>query len=76
MSADDFISFEEVVPTPGRKTSVVSICNRRSGDELGQIRWFGAWRQYCFYPSGGTIFNPTCLARITDEILAMMEARP
>jgi hypothetical protein len=70
MSADDFIFFEDE-PNPGRKTRVVLVRNRRSGEELGKVRWYGAWRQYCFYPASLTIFNITCMARIGDEMLGM-----
>jgi hypothetical protein len=53
------------------RARVVSVRNRRSGEELGKVRWYGAWRQYCFYPASLTIFNITCMARISDEMLGM-----
>lgn len=40
----------------------------RSDIELGQIRWHGAWRQYCFFPSAETIFNNDCLLTIVDRV--------
>lgn len=50
----------------GKKTHVWDILARRDGFLLGQVRWFGRWRQYTFYPSNATIFNPDCLMEIAD----------
>jgi hypothetical protein len=69
----DYIYFEDE-PTD-KKTRIVSVRSLRTREELGVIRWYGAWRQYCFYPNVRTIFNPTCMVRIVDEIKAMMAAR-
>lgn len=50
------------------RTSVWMCRNIRSGDSLGVVRWYGPWRQYCFYPSGETIFNKGCLIDIQTFI--------
>jgi hypothetical protein len=31
---------------------------------LGEIRWFPAWRQYCFYPEYSTVWNDECLHEV------------
>lgn len=72
--ADEFIFFEDCAVPDVRKTRIVNVLNRRSRDVLGQIRWYGSWRQYCFFPSEATIFNPTCMARITREVVDMQVA--
>ena len=72
MNADDYIFFED--EPSRRKTRIVSVKNRRTGDELGKIAWWGAWRQYCFFPWATALFNPTCMTRITEEMLAMQAA--
>jgi len=37
---------------------------------LGQIRWYGQWGQYTFFPEDGTIYEKTCLEDIKNfEIL-------
>lgn len=46
------------------KTKVWFITSMRSGDALGWIKWYGMWRQYCFFPADGCIFNKGCLADI------------
>lgn len=50
----------------GRKTEVWFVYATRDDARLGTIRWFGRWRQYAFFPSGGTTFNPDCLVAIAD----------
>lgn len=42
---------------------------------LGFIKWYGAWRQYCFFPEGSTIFNKGCMLDVTDFIDQLMEER-
>jgi len=41
------------------------------GSEIGQVRWFGPWRGYAFFPVGGTVFEQTCLR----DIAAFCEQR-
>ncbi|MBI3936947.1 MAG: hypothetical protein HY323_08215 [Betaproteobacteria bacterium] len=47
-----------------RKTAVFTIIDRHGG-ALGVVRWYGAWRQYCFFPEGAPVFNNDCLNRIS-----------
>lgn len=28
---------------------------------LGQVKWFGRWRCYAFFPNADTVFETTCL---------------
>ncbi len=62
-----YIKFVEIEKKP--KTKVYS-CRKNSDTEieLGIVKWFGPWRQYCFYPSDDTIFNAGCLKDIQDFI--------
>jgi hypothetical protein len=48
-----------------RKTFYFDVLDRHGG-VLGAIQWYGAWRQYCFFPDSSTapVFNPDCLERI------------
>jgi hypothetical protein len=59
----------------GRKTPIANVINTRSGAHLGIIQWRGAWRQFCFYPSVGTVFNTTCMSEIQDAIAELAEER-
>lgn len=60
-----FIDFVEGVAPRGWITKVWNV-QTKDGGVLGSIRWFGAWRKYCFYPSAGTIFDKSCLRDIAD----------
>ena len=44
-------------------------------DQIGEIKWFGKWRQYCFYPNGNTIWNVNCLNDVNSVITKLMEER-
>ena len=59
----------------GRKTSNHYIINLSSGALLGEIKWYGAWRQYCFFPSpsADTVWSTGCLDDIKDYIKKLKE---
>ena len=57
------------------KTKVISVDSKLHGNTLGIIKWYGAWRQYVFYPKIGTLFNAECLNDIQNQIKEMMDER-
>jgi len=57
------------------KTDVYNVLNKKTGYPLGMIRWYGSWRQYCFYPYGETIFNDSRLEDIQKAIRELMDDR-
>jgi hypothetical protein len=55
----------------GKKTKVWAVVKKEdvTGDvrsSLGHIKWFGAWRKYCFFPLEYTVFEWDCLRDIAD----------
>lgn len=61
------------------KTSVWACCSHSDKIRLGIVKWHGPWRQYCFWPESGTIFNSSCLADIQDfmgQLKAAQEEAP
>jgi hypothetical protein len=48
----------------GRTTTIWAV-RGDEGDFLGDVRWWGAWRQYVFQPQPHTIFHGGCLEDIT-----------
>lgn len=62
------------IESPG-KTEVWNILNKSSGIKIAKIKWYPAWRQYCFFPEFDTVFNPTCMAEIIQFIKGRMVAR-
>lgn len=52
---------------PKRKTPIYNLFSKYNpGVKLGEIKWFGAWRKYCFYPESDTIFDNKCLNYIIE----------
>ena len=49
-----------------RKTPIYHIISKNSEDEIGIIKWFGAWRKYCFFPNGNTVWDNKCLQYIIN----------
>ena len=45
-----------------RKTKIIHLISNGDVETLlGVIKWFGAWRQYCFFPEENTLYNNECL---------------
>lgn len=59
----------------GAKTSAWDVVSKRHGSVLGTISWWGAWRQYTFFPYEETVFNPDCMREISGFIDQQMKAR-
>jgi hypothetical protein len=67
----EYISISWAGDSPSGKTCIFYVYNNRSGDCLGRIKWFGRWRQYCFYPAAETIYSAGCLADIQDFLRSL-----
>jgi len=48
------------------KTSVWEVLSKKHGNVLGVVKYYGAWRQYAFFPSNETIWNTECLTDIIE----------
>ncbi|HET7110228.1 MAG TPA: hypothetical protein VFI41_05110 [Gemmatimonadales bacterium] len=70
----EYLVFFDRTPA-GRKTQIVNVVSKLHGDVLGEIRWYGRWRQYAFYPRADTIWNPQCLDEVTEFVRELMRAR-
>ncbi len=46
------------------KKSIWACLNKNSETPLGEVRWYGAWRQYCYFPTTQAIYSAGCLADI------------
>ena len=62
----DYIRFDLSRDTG--KTTIWYIFNKRSNNFLGEIKWYGPWRSYCFCPISHTVFNKGCMTDIIDFI--------
>lgn len=61
-----YLLFEQQL-APGLKTQRWEVLAKRDRTVLGVIKWFGAWREYTFFPSYGTTFNVGCLREIAER---------
>ena len=59
----------------GEKTCKFYVINRKSENVIGEIKWYGPWRQYCFFPVIGSVFNPDCMDFICEFIRNEMALR-
>lgn len=67
----EYLAFRPAGRSASGKTEVWSVVSRRQEAELGQLRWFGRWRQYAFFPGPETVFNPGCLADVAEFCAAL-----
>lgn len=73
MTKSRWIYFE--LAHKGEKTCKWHVVSRKNDAVLGEIKWFGRWRQYVFFPVIGTIFNPDCMDHISEFIRTEMATR-
>lgn len=70
-----YMEFDFVGWSDSGKTKRWDVLSKSTQGILGHILWYGAWRQYCFYPSPQTVFNSSCMGDICEFIDEEMEAR-
>ncbi len=68
-----YIYFELIKKYP--KTNRYAVVSRKFGDVIGNIYWFGGWRQYVFEAEPAIIWNRDCLTEIIAFIEFLMEKR-
>ena len=61
-----WISFHLIFDTG--KTKTWDVMTKEEHAILGEIRWFGRWRGYAFFPLTDTVFEKTCLRDIANFI--------
>jgi hypothetical protein len=62
-------------PSESGKTQRFEIVTRNGGVRLGEVRWFGRWRQYVFCPDGDTVYEQTCLDDLRGFLAGLMAER-
>jgi len=63
-----YINFVKIDLRGKIKTSIWSCRNNKSGTELGQVKWYPPWRQYCYFPTIKATYNIECLNNIINFI--------
>ena len=66
-----YLSFE-LIPN-NRKTQTYGVRNKHDGYFLGEIKWNGRWRQYCFYPREDCVWSAGCLEDVVSLLKELMD---
>ena len=67
------LSFE-LIPN-NRKTQTYGVRSKFDNYFLGEVKWKGQWRQYCFFPNTDCVFSKDCLEDVVLLIKELMEKR-
>lgn len=63
-----WITFEKINPplgSPIPKTVTFYVQTKSAIPEvIGEIKWYGCWRKYCFFPEYDTVYEQDCLRDI------------
>ena len=51
------------------KTRKLRLINTRAGVIIGDVSWYGPWRQYCLFPVGNTVWSKGCL----EDVKSLMK---
>jgi hypothetical protein len=57
------------------KTAVYGVFSKHHGDRLGIIKWFGPWRQYCFFSMDVSVFSSGCFQDLEKFLVALNKAK-
>ena len=59
---------------PGKITAQYAVESTYDTSYLGEIKWYGPWRGYAFYPYIDCVFEPKCLNTICEWIAELNQA--
>lgn len=71
----DFKVIKPFIHNTKRLTVTCAIISLSSGEQLGIIKWYGPWRQYCFYPNDDTLWNDGCLENVQSILKGLTFAQ-
>ncbi len=65
----EYLEFQFYADSDSGKTSIWAVQQKAGhGYHLGWVKWFGRWRQYCFFPEQATVYSKGCLEDIQKFI--------
>jgi hypothetical protein len=67
MNKKTFIEFRWIGSKP--KTRIYGVYSLETRGKLGEIHWYGPWRQYVFAPNGDTVWHKGCL----EDVVAFLD---
>lgn len=68
-----WIEFKQI-PFEG-KTKKFGIITKETHECIGEIKWYGRWRKYSFFPEPNTVYETDCLTDIVNFIKDLMYDR-
>jgi len=63
-----WIEFKIYEKEQGKKTNKWLVITKENRSIIGTIKWYGAWRKYCFFPKDKTVWEEDCLRDIANFI--------
>lgn len=63
-----WIRFVPAGLSPSGKTQIWNVVLKYQSVVGGQVRWWGAWRKYAFFPNPNTLYEQDCLRDIARFI--------
>lgn len=63
-----YIEFRHVATSASGKTKLWDVVSKEGGGRIGEVKWYGAWRKYCFFPLPNCVFEQVCLRDIAKFI--------
>jgi hypothetical protein len=57
------------------QTKLWVVWNTLAGCPIGEVKWYTAWRHYCFFPYNGSVFSDRCMKRIWEFVKSQNESR-
>lgn len=70
-----WIEFQKQYGIPEKKTDTYLILTKDSGNCIGIIKWYAAWRKYSFFPNPNCVFETQCMRDIISFIDGLMLQR-
>jgi hypothetical protein len=71
----EYVCFELLGRSRSGITERWSCRNRRSGAELGVVKWYAPWRRYCYFPTAQAVYSAGCLRDVADFIDRLAKAK-
>jgi hypothetical protein len=57
------------------KTAVYGVYSAHHDERLGTVKWFGPWRQYCFFCTDVIVFSSSCFQALDKFVVALNRAK-
>ena len=71
-----YLRFEEIVDLSKKlKTKRYLVLNEKFDEEIGLIKWYGAWRQYCFFSHHALVLHDGCAEELRNFLSQLKKER-